>query len=67
MGPTPGQGTKIPHAIWRDQKKRKKLKDNALTGQKHPAFMTTLVGNLGVPSLNLYVTSHQGTRFQLQF
>ena len=26
MGPIPGQGTKIPHATWHDQKKKKEKK-----------------------------------------
>ena len=31
MGPIPGQGTKIPHATWHDQKKKKRKEDSALS------------------------------------
>lgn len=67
MGSILGQGTKTPHAARHDQKKkkRKNLKDNALTGQEHPAFMMTLVGDLGVLIVNLCITSYQGPHFEL--
>ena len=67
MGSIPGQGTKIPHAAWRGQKKKKKKRNNTYktlspgVGSYRPVFSAVaIIIDVVTIAGEFYPNFHQG-------